>query len=167
MLSASSRMNELPFIAAVFGSLEIITLVIAVVGLVLSIVALAWQIMSWRLTGSVVRVVVSHGLGVGGSWPQLVAIEAMNVGRTPVSVHGWGFRLPDGRTLWPAVGHRGSWAGPAVPLTLDPGHSASWQVDAKSIRATLMDEALPNAELRGFVNLGTGEQRRSRKTIRL
>jgi hypothetical protein len=148
-----------------FGPLEIVTLVIAVVGLALSVLALAWHIVSWRLTGSIVKVEVSHGLGVGGSWPRLVGIEAMNVGRTAVSITGWGFRLPDGRTLWPAAGHPGNWAGPPVPITLDPGHSASWQVNAETIRTSLLDEGVPDAKLRGFVNLGTGQQRRSRTTI--
>jgi hypothetical protein len=51
------------------STLDIVTLVIAVLGLVAAAISLVWQIVSWRLTGPVVKVSVSMGVLVGVSGP--------------------------------------------------------------------------------------------------
>ncbi|MGD7708328.1 hypothetical protein [Microlunatus sp. Y2014] len=70
-------------------------LVLALVAIILSVVSLAWQIASHRLSGH--RVVVRLGSAipvgpVGDLYPPCRTIEVTNKGRGPVTVN-WLFRL--------------------------------------------------------------------------
>ena len=139
-------------------SLDLITLVIAVVGLLAAMGSLAWQIFSWRLTGSKVKVAGSHGFTVPDASIDVLIVTAANVGRTPVAVDGWGFELPNKSTL---VGHMfaDDLHGPRVPITLAPGHSETWRLEKGRIINTLADTNFkPGVKLRPFVSLGTGKK---------
>lgn len=143
--------------------LEILTLAIAGAGFVLSVIALTWQMVAWRYTGSVVKAVVSPGfytMDDGSIGPSVMSVEARNVGRTVVSITGWGFQLPTGETIIQPFGP--PWAGPRLPHTLDPGHSESWRMEVDALRGRLAREGRPGGKLRGFVNLGTGQKKLSK-----
>jgi hypothetical protein len=149
-------------------TIAIIGLVVAVLGLALSLIALVWQVVAWRMTGSVVKVETGRGILTGpqGLGPDVLTVTARNVGRTQVAVTGWAFRLPSGESVWPSMG--GAWKGPATPYTIEAGHEAEWLVPEATIRESLIDhgDLLP-LELRGFVNLATGQQVIARRGIRI
>jgi hypothetical protein len=147
------------------GALDIVALVIAVIGLCLSLVALVWVAVSWRYTRDIVRVTLSRAIVVGATNLPTLSVTASNVGRSAVSIEGWGLLLPDGQAIWPAVGDPSTWWGSQTPITLQGGHSEFWQVDLNVIRNAIVQQGLGNVQVRGFVNLGTGRKRKS-KTLR-
>jgi hypothetical protein len=110
----------------------------------LSLVALVWQVASWRLTGSIVRVDVGKALlTVGGDLgPNVLTVRTRNVGRTAVEVDGWGFQVPATKEwLWPTASS--AWRGPQVPSpsSLDTRRSGS-------SRRRTFGKRLPGAVLR-------------------
>ena len=131
------------------STLDIVTLVIAVLGLVAAAISLVWQIVSWRLTGPVVKVSVSMGVLVGVSGPghAIISITARNVGRSNVSIGAWGLRLPNGERLIVPIPE--AWAGPRVPYTLMGGHSESWRMDHDEVHQSLIDAGLPGGRRQG------------------
>jgi hypothetical protein len=78
-----------------------VSVVLSIIAIVLSITSLAWQVASWKLSGPVVKVTAAQTLPVYGQsvgdWH--VAVSAHNSGRAPVTVTGWGLRLPDRQTI--------------------------------------------------------------------
>jgi hypothetical protein len=110
------------------STLDIVTLVIAVLGLMAAAISLVWQIVSWRLTGPLVKVSVSRGflVGVPGPVPEIISVTARNVGRSNVSIGAWGLRLPNGERLVVPIPE--AWAGPRVPYTLMGGARRSSSV---------------------------------------
>jgi hypothetical protein len=63
--------------------------------------ALAWQVITWRQSGAIVTVAAFQAFPADGDRagePHL-NVTARITGRSPVTVNGWGLRLPDGRTM--------------------------------------------------------------------
>ncbi len=78
--------NEVDVVARVLGGL----------GVLLALASLVWQVISWRLSGSVVKVRASAAiLGTLPTTTEAAVVAAVNKGRAPVSVTGWGFELPN------------------------------------------------------------------------
>jgi hypothetical protein len=132
--------------------MDITTLIIAVAGLVLSVIGLVWQTATWALSGSRATVGVmagTRGVGLDPMWIKrpdkmsadrlhlelanlvdwqsasaVVGVEVVNSGRMPVTVTRWDWAVNDRRYL-PT-----SWFdtdGPPVPCTLEAGGSpAVW-----------------------------------------
>ena len=68
-------------------------LVLGIVGAVTGVAALAWQVITWRKSGAVVRVTATQAFpAYGGSSEQFLNVTARNTGRSPVTVKGgdWG-----------------------------------------------------------------------------
>jgi hypothetical protein len=165
-------------------SFQVLTLIIAIAGLALSLTALVWQIVSWLYTGSRVKVALSEAviLTPRGSM-DVYAIMARNVGRTAVSITGWGLLLvpnrPSGSVLRRMASNyrpRGNmivvpnpvpWQGPRSPYTLDGQHSATWYVLKNDIAQEIDDDDRERRHLRGYVNLATGKSPVSRSRIDL
>jgi len=147
-------------------ALDITTLVIAVIGLVAGVASLGWQVVSWRLTGPVVRVEIGYGIEViaGNLGQDIVYVRAINVGRSPVEIEGWGFRLPDGKTIIDMAPEPGSV--PPLPITLDGGHAQEWRMSLRRLVGSRESEGYPPTRVRGMVRLGTGEVR-SKKTMEI
>ena len=147
---------------------ELATFILAVCALLGMIVALAWRFADWKSVHRGIRVDIHHavavgeGLGVGEH--RVIAVSANNVGRAPVSLTGWGLRLPHGRDVVFFEQTPGS--GPALPLTLQPGHEATWHMMLDAVVASLADRTSNRAfALHGFVRLGTGRTVLSKKKI--
>jgi hypothetical protein len=138
-------------------ALDITTLVIAVVGLVAAVASLGWQVVSWRLTGPVVRVEIGYGIAVmaGSVGPRIVYVRAVNVGRSPAGIEGWGFRLPDGKTIVDMEPEPGS--GPQGPVTIDGGHAEQWRMSLDRLVGSRQIEGYPPTRVRGMVRTHTGE----------
>jgi len=154
---------------------QVVTLVIAVLGLVVSVVALTWQVVQHRLTGSRVRVELLAGaLGKGGAGTgpieafdqemlarqglhqPIIAVRALNVGRLPVDVTGWDVKTGDGfgYTL-PGWGPN-----PSLPYRLEPGAQVTFFCPMADVLAMVAaKEAIgkDDRHLQAAVALGTGE----------
>lgn len=135
-----------------------ITFGIAVAGFVLALVSLAWQVFSWRATGSVVKVKMAYAYPVDDA-PRLdvplYSLTATNRGRLEVSVTGWGLKLPEeGATL--VVPGGSVLPAPDLPHTLQPGHEATWYFHQGEVVATLSKRHNPGVKVRGLVRLGNG-----------
>jgi hypothetical protein len=131
-----------------------ITLGVGFAALLLASISLIWQAVTWNLTGARVKVKTSHVfLVMEPDLRHAISVEARNVGRSSIEITGWGFKLEDGRSM--VVPHPRSW-NPAMPMTLEGGHSASWSVPIVDLDTDLTSTGA--AQLRGFVNLGTGSQ---------
>lgn len=131
---------------------DIVTLVIAILGLVISVASASWQVWSRRLDDPRLRVQLLRGyLGNGGiisapasaadSWQlmasqgyteRLLGVEVTNVGRFPISVENAIAQAePSGVSF-----HRPGWhINPEQNHRLEPFSSASWWVDMPSIAA--------------------------------
>jgi hypothetical protein len=70
---------------------------LSIIAIVLSVTSLGWQVISWKLSGPVVKITANQALPTYG--PELgdphVCVTARNQGRAPVTVNGWGLRFPD------------------------------------------------------------------------
>lgn len=144
-------------------ALDITTLVIAVVGLVAAVASLGWQVVSWRLTGPVVRVEIGYGIAVPGG-ATIVYVRAINVGRSPAGIEGWGLRLPDGKTMIDLGPEPGS--GRPLPFTLNGGHAEEWRMSLDRLVESRESEGYPPTRVRGMVRLHTG-QVLSKKTLEI
>ena len=121
----------------------------------LSVVAVVWQVLSWRLTGAVVKVDTRRGFlvtGTGAAGADIISVVVRNVGRSPVEVGRCGLKMPDGSTM--IVPNALDWQGPKYPHTLDGGHSATWYFDLDEVRLDLRKNGLKSAEVRGVAGLG-------------
>ena len=104
------------------------TLVIAVVGLVLSAIAITVQIVTWRFEGPRVKVEVGFGFPFRGrgTGDLHLTVTARNLGRAPVEINSWGFDL--GKELTGVITRSGPGLYAAAPHTLNGGHQAMFLV---------------------------------------
>lgn len=133
------------------SSLDIITLVIAVLGLALAIAGFVWQLVTWRYEGAKIRVALStvfpvHGDQLGDPHH---CVTATNVGRSPVSLTNWGFELPDGGSTYM---RRPLPISTPLPHTLDGGQQASFHCAYKELRASLHRSVPAGVVLRPYVS---------------
>jgi hypothetical protein len=130
-------------------SMAIATLIIAVLGMGLSVASLTWQAATFILSGSRIRAELKHGArnagmvgsGAPGSQPlkalaeqglteEVVGVEVHNVGRLAASVDRVEAALAGGMKLQMLL----DVTGPSLPHRLEPQSSAAWFVPAAPIR---------------------------------
>lgn len=149
--------------------MAVATLVMAVVGLVISVISLTWQVIQHSLTGSRVRAeLLLGGLGFGGvvtgpfdmdrsvlasqgvsEW--VVAIQMRNRGRMPVDVGSFEVEFESGG----AYNRAGWYVNPNLPYRLEPGSSQSFYVPLADVEKAL--EVMNRGRMvRGRVGLGDG-----------
>lgn len=147
-------------------ALDITTLVIAVVALALSVAALVWQIVSWWLTGAIVKVATRLAVGVGPmiGGVKMIAIDVRNVGRSPVSIEQWGLSLPAAK-MQLVIPAPLPWMGPTVPLTLEGGHSKTWYMSIDEVRNALLQSRLSEGKVFAAASLGNGRQVVAKKGV--
>jgi len=132
-----------------------VTLAIAVIGLCVAIGGLVWQWRSWTYEGPKVKVRVRQGFllrDVSGDLFWIVS--AINVGRSPVELTGWGMELSPKNVLQMFVAHPSS---TSLPHTLNGGHHATFFMPKEDLRASLAERGLPKT-VRPFVSTSVQER---------
>lgn len=154
---------------------QITTLIIAVVGVVLSLGSLTWQVVQFSLTGYRVRVQLKIGaLGRGGVasgrfsgdlevvmsqgfQTPVVIVEATNVGRSPVTIREYSIELGNGF----AYSEPGIPGSATVPHRLEPGEHAaffaSMDAVAQASQVTYESNLKAPQRVRARVALSTGK----------
>jgi hypothetical protein len=165
---------------------QVVTLVIAVLGLALSVASLSWQAAAFVLSGSRVKVELRHGAqdGVGnlmhgppgthdarllasqGFVHELLGVQVRNVGRMPVDVEKVEAVLPKGIRFSHPQGH----LGPSLPHRVQPHSSQTWFLDMQPIRKAVYANAqtfgLPATQpVYVAVGLGTGKTAETNQRI--
>jgi hypothetical protein len=127
------------------------TAIVASFALVVSLFSLGWQVVSWRRTGPVIVVKSTNAFPAYGSsvGDHHISAEATNRGRAPATIEGWGFELPDGRSIVPNGEQLPGVA--SLPHRLDPFTSASWYILAADIRRVAEEQGVHPSLLRPFV----------------
>jgi hypothetical protein len=94
----------------------------------------------------------------------VLAVQARNTGRLPVSVEGWAVKFGG-----LAIGHADHRANDQLPRILNVGESATWIVPLQALLAAhsaAMDAGLGAHEaLRGTVSLGSGKARTTKPAL--
>lgn len=146
-------------------TLDLITLAVAVLGVVTGAASLVWQWYSFRRSGPDVAVRISWGIApaslVDDDMVLVLIVEANNSGRQPIQITSWGIALPGKmgsiQTLYPSFGSS------PVPTVLEAGHSASWMIQTARLDRQLHEVSSSRSlKLRGWVSLGTGKKVASR-----
>jgi hypothetical protein len=172
--------------------MQVATLLIAVLGVVMSALSLGWQAATFVLTGGRVkaelRVGAMNAAGLvtmpassltsdsmkealqaqGGGQP-VVAVRVRNVGRLPVTITDWSLATTTkgGIAMTPV----GTSIGPPLPHRMEAGDTAMWAVDIRNVIALVETTAevlkLRPADIgiRAKVSLGTGRTVTARGTL--
>ncbi|AGL20931.1 hypothetical protein [Actinoplanes sp. N902-109] len=126
--------------------------ILSVVAIGMSSIALTWQIVSWRRTGAVVKVVAKRGF-VPGLDGMFVVIEASNSGRTAVTVTGYGLRSPGGNNL---IQLDRLPLSAEIPHRLESGAEVSWLMPMGNVQQTCAEQGIRHQDLVAWVRLGNG-----------
>lgn len=147
-------MNEVDVVARVLG----------VIGVLLALASLTWQVISWRLSGP--RVKVRARVGVVGAQRErnFAAVEALNSGRAAVTVTQWGFLTPDDTEL---VWSRSAIGSTPLPYRLEPHADGTWFAPWDELVNLAEKNGTELAKVVPFVNLGNGKQVKGRASLRL
>jgi hypothetical protein len=161
--------------------LNVVTLALAIAGVVLALASLAWQASAFLLAGSRVRVRLRYGgLGPEGdsivwnfgerpndfplpdTYTEVVVIEVTNSGRTDVDVLAWGVEVPPGITV---SGSSGDGLNPPLGR-LQHGSQRNWFVEYEAFQS-IVDNALALGPIRatGLVRLANGKTKRGKPTL--
>jgi hypothetical protein len=166
-------------------SLQDVTLILAVLGVVLGAISLAWQAATLVQAGSRIRAGLRHGarnadtavtgkpgtqtmatLLPQGFTEEVLGVEVRNAGRRVASIITVQGALKNGVKV-SAVGD--SLDGPSLPHRLEPKNTATWLLPATSVRAAVG----ASAQIRGSdpcrmwmeIELGTGKVVKTRETM--
>jgi hypothetical protein len=165
--------------------LEIVTLVVAIIGVALAVASLAWQAATFVLSGSRVGLTLRRGLirrdGSGtvalalgplepnaghygvmreqGFTEEVVIVEVRNRGRMAVSVESVRADTQDG---W-GFARIADPENPTVPHRLEPGAKETWHEKLAAIQK-IVDTKGESQEVWMTVELGTGKVLRTKQT---
>lgn len=130
----------------------LVTFVIALAGLVLSIISLLWQQWTWRDSGARVKARFDPGMTFGplGS-DRLYSLSLINKGRGPIQVTQYGLRTPRGAIMVQNVPDQF----PKLPATLEGKHELTLLWTAPPIDEEVQGDER-NRVLRPYAKLGDG-----------
>lgn len=170
------------------STLQIVTLIVAIVAVALACASLAWQGASFVLSGSRVRVklrrgAIRRGLPGGtariagplnprlddyeimrrqGFTDEVLIVEVRNVGRMAVSVESVSLDADDG---W-GFAHPGDPENATLPHRLEAGSRQSWHIALEPLQAIVdLDRKVRKAWM--TVELGTGKALRTKDEVRI
>jgi hypothetical protein len=136
-----------------------VTFILSVVAIVLSVTSLGWQVMSWRLSGAVVKVSCELAIHPGdvaaeaAAQPWYLRMTACNRGRSPVTVSEWGLRLPNGTDT--GVRPDSRWSSP-LSYRLEPGSEGRWFAAIEDVKTACKKLNVSNYDPIAFIRLGDG-----------
>ena len=133
------------------------TLTLAIIGTVLGILNLFWNMRTWRLSGPVVAVTVNNAFPTYGRdiGEHHVGINAANTGRAPVTVAGMGIELPSRENM--LIIEPTAFSTP-LPHRLEPGSSADFYILADQVRKIARERGYSPGQLRPWVSLADGSK---------
>lgn len=142
------------------------TTVAAWIGAITGIAAVVWQVATWRRSAHNVKVqrTLSWLTYTDGSLsPDLVCVEAKNVGAAAVTVTNWGISLGRNKenltVLQPLAGST------PLPHRLESGAQMSLFVQADDVRRARHERAVPFAQMSAWVGLATGKKVNAKRGI--
>lgn len=152
--------------------MDVVTLVIAVVGLILSVASLCWQIAQHRLSGPRVRVEllwggIAHDRAVTGPIQgtlevfrhagvdtAVVAVKGRNHGRLPIDITGFTVEM-DGGGGYSLPGWQPN---PSLPHRLESGSEVTFYVPFEDLQAAVaVFQSAFRGRLRGRLDLAAGD----------
>ena len=133
-----------------------LTDLLAWVGAVSGLVALFWQIYTWRRPGHRVKVSRTNAIRVGHVEEWLLCVSARNIGTSSVTVTGWGVNI--GRSEGSFYAQHSHVLSASLPHRLDPGAKADFYIDMRELVAYAKQREVPLRNLRCRVDLATGEE---------
>ena len=152
--------------------MDVVTLVIAVVGLVLSVASLCWQVAQHRLSGPRVRAEllwggIAHDRAVTGPIKgtlevfrhagvdtPVIAVKGRNHGRLPIDVTGFTVEM-DGGGGYSLPGWRFN---PSLPHRLESGSEVTFYLPLEDVeRAVTVFGRVYRGRLRGRLDLAAGD----------
>jgi hypothetical protein len=130
-------------------------LILGIIGAATGVVALVWQVITWRQGGAVVTVTAHQAFPTYGDelGEPHVNVSARNSGRSPVTVKGWGLRLPDGGTM--VNFNPAPWSSP-LPHRLEPGTDGSWYMSTREVARFCAKQGVKQQDMIAFVDLADG-----------
>jgi hypothetical protein len=133
--------------------MEVATLTIAIIGAVTGVGSLAWQVVAFTQSGPRVNVTAFQALLMGGGsdaddWH--VNVTAFNSGRAPVTVKGWGFRMPNGKAIH-MISNLSLSA--SLPHRLEPGSDANWYMPTAEVQRYCTQLGVRHQDITAYVNL--------------
>jgi hypothetical protein len=135
--------------------MAVAALILGIIGAVTGVAALGWQVITWRRSGAVISVTAFQAFPTYADrmGEAHVNVSARNSGRSPVTVNGWGLRLPDGRAM--VVANPAPWSS-ALPHRLEPGADGSWYVPTVEVARFCAEHGTRQQDMIAFVNLADG-----------
>jgi hypothetical protein len=128
---------------------------LSIIAIVMSAASLGWQVITWQKGGPVVDVTVSTSMPTYGDrvGDPHVTVTAMNTGRSPVTVNGWGLRCPDGQNM--VMINNLAWSTP-LPHRLEPAADGKWHIVTEDVRKQCEARGIRYQDLVAYVNLADG-----------
>jgi hypothetical protein len=164
------------------GVLSQAALFVACLSLVVSGLALGWQVAMWLLNGGRVRTQLMHPVKLNGhplkltslqdqgwSGPEVLGVQVTNTGRARVQVTAFGIRQgPKGIAANYPSGNAYS---PGLPVWIEAGSSETWYAElqdgAALIYAAKQGGMRGRRELRMSITLGTGRTIVTRRRLQM
>lgn len=167
--------------------MQVATLVIAILGVIMSALSLGWQGAAFVLSGGRVsaelRVGALHATRSGlvhgapsaatAGWADhhgkqgyvhpVIAVLVRNRGRLPVTVTQWGVVGSGGLSYRPL----GNSVGPALPYRLEAGSSELWAVELEYLLPLAEGFTEEQRVVRASVELGDGKSHVTKESVRL
>jgi hypothetical protein len=137
-------------------------LILGIIGSITGVAALAWQVITWRQSGAVVAVTARQAFPVYGGHvsEQHVNVSARNSGRSPVTVNGWGLRLPNGEAM---VSFNPAPGSSPLPYRLEPGADGSWLLPTHEVARFCAERGVRQQDMIAFVDLADGRTIRAKE----
>jgi hypothetical protein len=111
---------------------------------------------TWQYEGPKVKVIVRQGFSIGDDSGELFwMVKAVNVGRSPIELLGWGFEVSDESSIVMLMPHPSS-----TPLrhTLNGGHDATFFMLQDGLRESLSERGGLPQTVRPYVSTTVKEK---------
>ncbi|GAB2731733.1 hypothetical protein [Streptomyces bullii] len=141
------------------------SLLISIGALLVSVIALVWQFISWLRTGPVIQVRTHYAIPVIGgemSTEEFLAVSATNRGRSPATITSWGLLLPGGATT--AADSAPLPGVEALPFRIDPYAETSWYIANHEVERICHVRGCRRSDIRPFV-IVSGQGRKTGKRL--
>jgi hypothetical protein len=136
-------------------------LIISIVSAIAAVGAVGVTVWTHKQQGSRIKCQWRYSMPVGTTnSTTFVSVEAVNEGRSPTTIEGWGFaalnwrgRPGDSRyAIFPTL------LGPTLPHRVEAETSAAWRIELETLMTTIQDGGHEKSGLTPFVRMATGKE---------